>query len=304
MRSGDRGDDGEAKAEAIAIVVALVLEALERLKKAVDFVVRYGWPGVGYPEQRVTRASGSQDLDPPAGPVVAHGVVNQVGNEGAGQASVAYDWGRIQGWLQGELPGGRRCAGAVEGVTADGCQVEGFSVVEAALTAGQGEEGIDELRLFLAGVDHVVAGGFEGVQGERRVGQRDLQERLGEHDRGAQLVGGVGHEASLGVEGRFQAAEQSVDGVAEVFELVTGSLEGEAFVEGTIRDPPGGRGHGPDGSQDASGGEPSEADRDEGHEGEGDGGLDEELVEVGSLLRLQPAGRVAVDDPAAAVLRG
>jgi len=84
MRGGDRGDDGETKAEAIAIGVALVLEALERLKKAVDFVVRYGWPGVGYPEQRVTRASGSQDLDPPAGLVVAHGVVNQVGNEGAG----------------------------------------------------------------------------------------------------------------------------------------------------------------------------------------------------------------------------
>jgi len=304
MRSGDRGDDGEAKAEAIAIVVALVLEALERLKKAVDFVVRYGWPGVGYPEQRVTRASGSQDLDPPAGPVVAHGVVNQVGNEGAGQASVAYDWGRIQGWLQGELPGGRRCAGAVEGVTADGCQVEWFSVVEAALTAGQGEEGIDELRLFLAGVDHVVAGGFEGVQGERRVGQRDLQERLGEHDRGAQLVGGVGHEASLGVEGRFQAAEQSVDGVAEVFELVTGSLEGEAFVEGTFGDPSGGRRHGADGPQDPPGDEPSEADRDDGHDGESHGGLDEELMQIGGLLRPQAVVGGAVHDPATGVQRG
>ena len=84
MRSGNRGDDGEAKAETIAIAVALVLKALERLEKAVDVVVRYGWPGVGYPEQRVTRASGSQDLDPPAGLVVAHGIVNQVGDEGAG----------------------------------------------------------------------------------------------------------------------------------------------------------------------------------------------------------------------------
>jgi hypothetical protein len=95
MRSGDRGDDGQA--EAIAIAVALVPEALERLKKAVDFVVRYGWPGVGYPEQRVPCASGSQHLDPSAGLVVAHGVVNQVGNEGAGQASVADDRDRIEG---------------------------------------------------------------------------------------------------------------------------------------------------------------------------------------------------------------
>ena len=84
MCGGNRGDDGEAKADAIAIVVAPVLKALERLKEAVDFVVRYGWPGVGYPEQRATRASGSHDLDPPAGVVVAHGVVTQVGNEGAG----------------------------------------------------------------------------------------------------------------------------------------------------------------------------------------------------------------------------
>ena len=77
-----------------------------------------------------------------------------------------------------------------------------------------------------------------------------------------------------------QAAEQPVDGVAEVFELVTGSLEGEAFVEGTFGDPPGGRRHRAQRAQNPARDQPAECDRDRGHDRQRDPGLDEPLVET------------------------
>ena len=92
-------------------------------------------------------------------------------------------------------------------------------MVEAALAAGQGEERIDELSLVLARVDGLLAGGSERVEGDGRVGQSHLEEGLAQHQRGAQFVGGVGDEASLGVERRFETSEEPVDGVAEVLEL-------------------------------------------------------------------------------------
>jgi hypothetical protein len=84
--------------------------------------------------------------------------------------------------------GKRRCCGA-------GCEVDGFSVIETALAAGQGDESIDELRLIFARVDGLLAGGSERVEVDVGVGQGYLEEGLAEHERGAQFVGGVGDEA-------------------------------------------------------------------------------------------------------------
>ena len=66
----------------------------------------------------------------------------------------------------------------VQGVVHDGREVDGFSMVEAALAAGQGEEGVDELRLVFARVDGLLAGGSERVEGDVGVGQGYLEEGL------------------------------------------------------------------------------------------------------------------------------
>ena len=80
-------------------------------------------------------------------------------------------------------------------------------MVEAALAAGQDEERIDELRLVFAGVDGLLAGSPERAEGDVGVGQGHLEEGLAQHERGAQVVGGVGDEASLGLEGSFEAPD-------------------------------------------------------------------------------------------------
>src|SRR5580693_3660602 len=88
----------------------------------------------------------------------------------------------------------------VQGVVDDGPEVDGFSMVETTLAASQGQERVDELGLVLARIDGLLAGSSERVEADVRVGQGYLKERLAEHERGAQLVGGVGDEAPLGVE--------------------------------------------------------------------------------------------------------
>ena len=145
-----------------------------------------------------------------------------------------------------------------EGIVDDGREVDGFSMIEAALAAGEGEERIDELRVIFARVDCVLAGGSERVEGDVRVGQGYLEEGLAEHERGTQLVGGVGDEAALGVERRVEAGEQPVDGVAEVLELVVGAGECEPLVQVALGDLTGGRGHDPERSQYSTSDEPAE----------------------------------------------
>ena len=57
-------------------------------------------------------------------------------------------------------------------------------------------------------------------------------------------MGGVGDEAALGVEGGFEPAEEPVDGVGQVFDLVAGARKGESLVEVVLGDLLGGGGHG------------------------------------------------------------
>jgi len=146
----------------------------------------------------------------------------------------------------------------VQGLGHDGRKVDRFPVVEPALAAGQGEQGIDELRLILARVDHLLAGGPERVERNGGVGQSYLQKGLAQHQRGAQFVGGVGDEPSLGVERHLEAGEKPVDGVAEVPELVVRAGERETLVQVALGDLTGGGGHHPERPQDPPRGEPAE----------------------------------------------
>src|SRR4029450_4422003 len=98
--------------------------------------------------------------------------------------------------------------------------------------------------------------------------QGDLQQRPVEGQRGAQLVGGVGDEAPLAVEGVVQARQHGVEGVGQLFELVVGAGQGDALVQATVGgggvgDAPGGLGHALQGLQQAAGEQPTQGDRGE-----------------------------------------
>jgi hypothetical protein len=82
-------------------------------------------------------------------------------------------------------------------------EVDGFSMVESSMAAGQGQKRIDELRLVLAGVHGLLAGGPERAERDGGARQGYLEQGLAQHQRGAQFVGGVVDEASLGLERCF-----------------------------------------------------------------------------------------------------
>ena len=74
MSDGNGVDDGQAQAEAVDRVV----EALERLKKSIDFL---GWDakaGIAYRQHRAPGFDASRDIDLATGDVVTHRVVDEV----------------------------------------------------------------------------------------------------------------------------------------------------------------------------------------------------------------------------------
>ena len=115
-------------------------------------------------------------------------------------------------------------------------------MVQAALAAGQGEQRFDQPFLLLACGEHFLAGQAQGGGGGGGVCEGYLDHGAFEGERGAQLVGGVGDELPLGVEGGLQPGEQCVDGVGEVGELVGGARHGQPSAQVVFGDGPGGRG--------------------------------------------------------------
>jgi hypothetical protein len=91
------------------------------------------------------------------------------------EPGVARHLERLKGGV--DLTGGGRLVDG-ESVADDGREVDGLSVIEAAPTAGEGEQGVDELRLVVARIDCLLAGDSEAVDGDVRFGERDLEDRL------------------------------------------------------------------------------------------------------------------------------
>ena len=91
-----------------------------------------------------------------------------------------------------------------EGSGDGGGEVDGLVSVQPAFAAGEGEQGLDQARLLIAGGEHLLGGGTPG--GGRRAGviERNLEEGALGRQGGAQLVGGVGDEVPLGLEGGFE----------------------------------------------------------------------------------------------------
>ena len=104
----------------------------------------------------------------------------------------------------------------------DVSEIEWLPLFDAALAGGQGEQCLDESLLVFAEGEGLLAGRPQGVGVGVRVGEGDFQEGSLAGERGAQLVGGVGHEVALRLERGFEAPEEVIEGVAELGELVVG----------------------------------------------------------------------------------
>ena len=94
-----------------------------------------------------------------------------------------------------------------------------------------------------------------GVAG--RVVAGDLEQRLGDRQRGAQLVGGVGGEPLLLGDVGLQPREHGVEGVGELAELVLTALHPDPVGEGPVRRQAGGMGDARQGREHAAGEEPT-----------------------------------------------
>jgi hypothetical protein len=162
----------------------------------------------------------------------------------------------------------------------------------AGFADGQGEHRLDEAFLLGVGGEQVPADRLPGGGGGGGIGQGDLEQGAFPGQGGAQLVGGAGGEAPLGVEGGFQPREQVVEGVGEFLELVVGSLQCKALVQAAGGDPAGGAGDRAQRAQHPAGDEP--ADRGGGHrdDRQGDAGDDQQLLPVhGDLPQTRDADR-------------
>ena len=212
-------------------------QPLERLEQPVDLGRRDFRPAVGDRERRTARRRDRLHGDPATGHVVADGVVDQIRDEALAQAHVARGGRRVES--------SRRSAGRVG--RASGRRASRTSRATAARSNGSRwsrprwlRESVSSASISRSccspAAEHAPAGLAQVVDGRVGVGERDLDQRALERERGAQLVRGVRDELALRVEGGFEPLEQSVEGVAELLELVVGTVEGEAPVQVARRD--------------------------------------------------------------------
>ncbi len=97
----------------------------------------------------------------------------------------------------------------------------------------------------------------------------------------------------------LEPGEEAVDRVCEILELVRGSLEREALVEIALGDLPRSCRHRAERLQDPARDQPTERDRDRGHDRQRDPGLDEPLVETVAVTlerRNVPLAHIAGDE--------
>ncbi len=226
-------------------------------------------------------------LDATARGVVADRVRDEVRDEPFDETRIARRLGRSEVLVEDEsvVACGPRGSGGDRG------EVDGLVAAEAALAAGEREQGFDQAFLLLADGEQLLAGVPVGVDARVGVAERELEQGAFERERGAQFVRGVGDELPLRVEGRFETCEQSIERGAELLELVVGPLESEPAVEVAGGDLASGVGDRAQRTQGAAGDHPAEPDREHGHDRERDRGVDEQLVPGRVRLSLRRGGR-------------
>jgi hypothetical protein len=267
-------------------------ELLERLEQAADLTGRDHLTGVPHREDGLPGGGAGGDLHPPAGHVVPQGVVGQVGDQALDQARVAQDRGRAQRGLHADAAlAGFLITGRGD-VTGDGGEIGGLRLLDAPFAAGQREQRADEPFLLLAEGQRLLAGRPQRLRGRGRVGHGHLEQGPLRGERGAQFVRGAGHELPLRRERGLEPAEQVVEGPGEFGELVAAAARAQPAVQVAGRDLPGGgrdRAHRP---KQPAGHQPTQGQREQHRDRQGEHGAGDLVVHVGALLRRRgPAAR-------------
>ena len=139
------------------------------------------------------------------------------------------------------------------GLLGDEGQVDGLAGEGPLVGAAEQEQGLGEVDR--PGVDGVEAvDELAAVAG--RVVAGDVEQRLRDRQRGAQLVGGVGGEPLLLGDVRLEPGEHGVEGVGELAELVLAALQPDPVGERSVRGQAGGVGDAGQRGEHAAGEEP------------------------------------------------
>ncbi len=227
----DGPDDGQPEPVPVRVVGPAPIEPLEGLEEAVDVRGRDEWSGVGHRQDGHAGRHPGPDLDPATRHVVADRVGEQVGHEPFREQRVSVEGGRGCHRVDVDPEPAGLGLQVSQGRGDGGGEVDGLVPGQPAFAAGQGEQGLDQACLLIAGGEHLLGGGTPCLG--RRVGvvERNLEECALGRQGGAQLVRGVGDEVPLGLEGGFQPREQAVEGVPEFLEFVRRAVQGEALVQ-------------------------------------------------------------------------
>ncbi len=179
---------------------------------------------------------------------MANGIGEQVDDEPLDQEEVSIEWRRCRHLINVNFEARGFGLEPSESLLHQRGDVDRLTFTQTALTAGEGEQSLDQMCLFVVRGKHLFCGGAPfGVAGMRII-ERNLEEIALGGEWGAQLVGSVGDEVLLGVEGTFKPREEAVEGVAELLELVLRAGQGQALVKARRGDPPGRAGDGTDGT--------------------------------------------------------
>jgi len=188
VRRGDGPDDGEAEAVTVALVGAVAVEALERFEETVDLSGRDDRPRVPYGQQGAAAAGPGRDGDASRHLVVAHGVVDQVGDEPFEEERVPLDQGGSDRGLDVQAQPADAGAGSENRPPGDGREIDGFVVIGPGFAVGEGEERLDETRLLVARGEQLVARGSPPLGARLRAREGDLEQGALRGERRPKLV--------------------------------------------------------------------------------------------------------------------
>ena len=166
------------------------------------------------------------------------GVVHEVGYQAFDQDRVARDGSFGDLRVETDALALGVLAARQDRLLRDGREVEAFPTFDPSLAPRQGEQRRDQTLLQLTQPQKLLARRAPRLDTCIGVCESHLQQAPLGGERSAQLVRGVGRETSLRFERRFQASEQIVEGLRELFELVVGTLEIEALVQAGGGDSP------------------------------------------------------------------
>jgi hypothetical protein len=141
------------------------------------------------------------------GDVVPDRVLEQVRHEADEQPPIAQDQRRGERDVEVQVLGDRIALVRAQRVARHHGQVYRLAVAEPLLPLSQREQRVDQLLLLLVFLERVAARFPEFVGGGGGVGDHHLEQRAGGGQRRAQLVRGVGHEASLRVIRPFERTQ-------------------------------------------------------------------------------------------------